>query len=61
MSPSQFLDQSFSPSYVDMGQCSKATFSYGFALDEAQLVKLLFACRNHGKPESNTAGSDQTD
>jgi len=36
-----------------MGQYSKATLSYGFTLDEAQLVKLLFACHKHDEPEGN--------
>ena len=38
---------------VDMGTCSKATLAYGFILDEAQIVKLLFACRKHDEPEGN--------
>jgi len=38
---------------VDMGQCSKATLSYGFILDGAQLVKPLFACRKHDEAEGN--------
>lgn len=33
--------------------CSKAEFSYGFILDQAEVVELLFACRKHDEPDGN--------